>query len=1294
MRIPNGFIESARELFLVFRASCFFRAAFSRRYRVLFVPLAFVLSSAGCKNSIPDTASSEDQEQESLESIVSEPLRPVADRADGEPFFHLFSPEEVGIDFSNALSQNERFLAAFPESVAEMASGNVGNGVSSGDFDGDGLIDLYFVAQSQPDQLYRQVEPWKFENVTEKAGNVDGGDGSGTAPAFADIDNDGDLDLYVCFQKGSDKLYINQGDGTFVEEGEARGMGDAGPGVMASFCDYDRDGDLDCYLVRNFEPTSEIPPHVGGADRREQLLESGISVEESMLIKVGLPDILYRNDGEGHFTDVSEEAGLSEMRGMGLSATWWDGNNDQWPDLYVANDFSEPDRLYHNMGDGTFRDVAAEALSVLPWFSMGSDAADINNDGMLDVIGTDMAGTSHFEQKIRMGDINVTRHFLTYNFPKQFMNNTVYLNAGMGRFMETSRIMGLNSTDWTWAVRIADYDNDGLQDAFFTNGFYANARDSDRQLARQLMSKWEKEQGELSPGEPTSLFVDYLRERGFPEEVFSIEERPPLAQRNLIFKNAGDLKFENVTTDWGLDEELVSFGVTVTDLDGDGDLDIVANGLDGSIRLYRNDGTEGQRVSIALRGTQSNFFGIGSRVELKTKSGNQVRLLRASRGYQGGDHPEVHFGLGENEVIDQLIVEWPSGVRQEFSELAAGRKYTITEPSDVEGEIQPAIPPRFGPSKDADTLFAEEMSAQPEAVRHHEQYHHDYADQTLLPFQLSQMGPGVAVADIEGDGKEEIWLGGAFGQLGQLAYRDEGGVRRLNLEWRKSSNGDAFLEDMGGLFFDADGDDDLDLYVASGGVEAVGSDDDYRDRLYLNENGEFKKTDGALPDLHDSGSIVCAGDVDRDGDLDLFVGSRSIPQQYPAGAQSRLLINDGGVFKDGTAEIFESQSVVGEGLVTSAIWSDLNNDGWLDLLVTEEWGPVRTFLNRNGKLEENTRQSGIGDVLGWWNGIAAGDVDNDGDIDYAVSNWGLNTKYSIKNGKPVKIYFSDFDENGEMDIVEAKFDGDQMVPVRGRSCSTTQMPALAETFTTYRKFALATLPEIYTAQKLGEALSREANFLSSAILINDGAGKFEMRELPRLAQLSPSFGLALQDFDGDGNLDLLMAQNFYPNQIETGPNAGALGLYLKGDGKGDFEPVWPTESGFYVPEDARSLAIADLNKDHWPDAIVGINDGPMKTFLNRGKDKGGRILQVKLEGPRGNRTAVGARVTFATNKRKQSQEVYAGGSYLSQSTPDLFFGFAEDEKIRSASVTWPEGTESQFVEGFEGGVVTFKFREN
>lgn len=1229
-------------------------------------------------------------------AVESEPLHSAEGGVSDGPLFTVVTPEESGIDFKNEMPADVRLSAAFSSNIAKGAvAGNLGSGVSSADYDGDGLTDLYFVGQVDSNKLYRQTSPWVFEDVTEKAGvAMKDGKQCGTGAAFADIDNDGDLDLYACDQDGADKLFVNLGDGTFSEESVARGVGDEGPSVMAAFIDYDRDGDLDFYLVRNRIPgeTGNLPPEL--ENREKVLLDAGISVEESGGLRVGTPDFLYRNDGTGHFEEVSKETGIGDFRGMGLSATWFDANGDHWPDLYVSNDFGVPDRLFHNMGNGTFEETAADSFPFLSWFSMGSDAGDLNNDGMIDLIGTDMSGTSYYEQKIRSGDMRFTWHFLTYSFPKQLMQNTVFLNAGVGRFYEVSRIAGLNSSDWTWAVRIADYDSDGKQDVFFSNGYYANARDSDRQLAKILLEEWQQSRGEIKPGAPTERFVDFLKEQGFEDEVFDISARPPLAQKNLLFRNEGDMKFSNVSDDWGLTEQVVSFGTTVSDLDNDGDLDIVCNGLDGSIRVYRNEGKAGNRAVVRLQGVESNRFGIGAKVTIESASGLQTRLMMASRGYLGGDQPEVYFGLGNDEKIDRLLVEWPSGEHQEFADLAVGQKFTVTEPVDPDVTPDPVEWPRFGPKKDSATKFTEAPAALPRTPMHVEQYYNDFADQLLLPKQMSQMGPGLAIADIDADGREEIWLGGALGQLSQVVYRDGDGVRRLMRTWGIGLRNDALPEDMGGLFFDADGDNDQDLYIVSGGVEFGENAPELQDRLYLNDGGEFTRAPAnALPALRDSGSVVCAADYDHDGDLDLFVGTRSIPLQYPAPAKSRILRNDRGVFVNATAEVMPGKGDGLEGLVTSALWSDINGDGWVDLLVTEEWGPVRVFTNKEGKLEDTTLEAGIAGVLGWWNGIAGGDIDNDGDIDFAVSNWGLNTKYKAKEDKPSRIYFSDFDHDGDTDIVEAKYNGDTLVPVRGRSCTTTEMPMLAKKFTTYRKFATATLADIYTDTGLNEAISHQANHLSSSILINDGTGKFEVKDMPRFAQYSPGFGIALQDFNGDGNLDILMDQNFYPNQIETSPADNSVGILLTGNGKGEFEPIWPAESGFFVPEDARSLAVADLDGDNWPDVVVGNNNGPMKTFLNSKDGRSGHMLKVVLEGPKGNPTAIGATALMTTAAgRTQMQEVYAGGSYLSQSTANLFFGLGKDEQVKVIEVRWPDGTTSKFVEGFEGDSVTLKHR--
>ena len=1084
----------------------FFSAPFFSQLRVGIFFLCLLLLCSCAEQKVGE-ANQSTVGAKGLERIKSFPLTKSVQLTSGESLFQALPPEETGVDFRNEVSAAHR-----------IRLGNIGTGVASGDIDQDGKIDLYFTGQDSGNRLYRQVGEWKFEDVTESAGGLDGQGATSTGPAFADIDNDGDLDLYVCNQDAANQLYINRGDGTFQEEASVRGVDSDSSSTMSAFCDYDLDGDLDLYLLTY---------------RRPDLVDSGILATRKNL---GERDILFQNDGAGHFTDVTREVGMDIGPGLGLSATWWDYNNDQWPDLFVANDFEVVDRLFHNRGDGTFVDVAAEAFPFLPWFSMGSDAADLNNDGLCDLIATDMAGTSHYQSKVQMGDIRNTANFLRDSFPKQFMRNTLFVNSGVGRFYESGYLTGMAASDWTWSVRIADFDNDGFQDVFFGNGYYINARDSDRELAQRIIDERQrKNPGSIEP------IHDFLRERGFPEEVLQVESRKPLVQKNLAFRNRGNLQFDSVSEDWGFDEENVTFGATVVDLDGDGDLDIISNGLDDSIRLYRNESDSGSRVVVELKGTQSNRFGIGAKVTIETGGKQFTRWLRASRGYQGSDHPEVQFGLGVHEEIDRLVVNWPSGIVQEFQDLEAGFRYVIEEPAENPGTLPSAQAPFFGPGPNLSTKFQEVDSSVPSPAVHLEQYYNDFTDQLLLPFQLSQLGPGIAVGDLKPDGKNEIWLGGGMGQQGQFVSHDDKGVLRKREFFHNAARADSASEDMGGIFLDVNGDDHLDLFVVSGSVEWGENAEQLRDRLYLND-GEGKlmaASSGSVPELFDCGSVAAAADYDRDGDLDLFVGSRVSPGQYPVAVNSRILRNDGGKFVEATAQVLGSEDATIKGLTTSALWSDFDNDGWVDLAVAQEWGPVRIFLNKQGKLTELTgadaRSNPVGQSpVGWWNGIAGGDFDNDGDIDLVATNFGFNTKYQIKEGKPREIFYSDFDGDGRMDLVEAKYEKGVLLPERGRSCSTLAMPSLSEKFPTYRKFASATLKDIFSEKGLADAYSLSASHLASSIFINDGSGNFEVRELPRLAQISPSMGVVVQDFDADGNLDIVLAQNFYPNQIETG----------------------------------------------------------------------------------------------------------------------------------------------------------------
>ena len=1190
--------------------------------------------------------------------IDSKPLDERTDESGG-PLFEELSADRTGIDFTFEWDPPVRYKWIFDNTV--------GGGVALGDYDGDGRSDIYLLRPFLGSRLFRNLGDFRFEDVTDGAGVEDGG-AWGMGATFADLDNDGDLDLYVCGYDSPNRLYENRGDGTFVERAEESGLDFKGASVMMAFADYDRDGDLDGYLL-----TNRYIPATGGIieaslkkkdgrliipDELSELV--GIMIKpdgREKVIKVGQEDRLYRNNGDGTFTDVTGEAGIVG-RDMGLGVVWWDFDHDGWPDIYVSNDFYGPDRLYRNNGDGTFTDVIEKTVPHTPWFSMGTDVADINNDGLLDLFASDMAATSHYKAKANMGEMDEQSWFLTSAQPPQYMANTVYLNSGTDRFFEVSRLLGVASTDWTWSVKFADFDNDGWADLFVTNGMTRSWFNSDMRAKLYTL-------GGLSTEEGGRLYL----------------EAPPLRESNLVFRNLGGSRFQSPDDTWGLGHIGVSFGAATGDLDGDGDLDLVVNNFEETVSVYRNHSSGGNRIKIRLIGTASNRYGVGALVRLRTRSGSQVRYLTLARGFASADDPIVHFGLGEDEMVDEITVEWPSGRTQKLRSLASNRFYTITEPeiSTPGVEREEKLRRIFERIED----FAE--------VVHREKPYDDFADQPLLPNKMSQLGPGLAWGDFDGDGIEEFFVGGGSGQAGrlyQVHYADGDYKTSAGFSFEK----DSLSEDMGALFFDADSDGDLDLYVVSGGVDRWAFDKALGDRLYLNNgHGDFTEaTKDALPKNSESGSCVTGGDFDRDGDLDLFIGGRYIPRNYPLTPVSRLLRNEGGRFSDVTEEL--APELGRTGLVTGALWSDADGDGWLDLLVTHEWGPIKLYRNVDGRiLEDATEEAGLSERLGWWNSIVGGDVDNDGDIDYAVTNFGLNTKYHASVEEPTVLYYGDFGPYESLRLVEAGYEGSNLYPVRGKSCSTDAMPHLALNFDTFHKFASSSLGQIYSSRDLKSAHRYEVNSLESGVLINDGNGDFVFASLPQIAQAAPGFGAVLTEVDGDGNLDLYIVQNFFGPQPETGRMDGGLSLLLRGMGDGRFDPVWPNKSGLVVSGDAKALTAADFDRDGWVDFALTVNDGSMVGFLNSGSDVN-RSFSVKLIGKPGNVAAAGARVTvLRSDGINQTAEIYAGSGYLSQSSNTLFFGLGKSASVSEVKVRWPDGKETRHT--VEGDVRRVEFEQ-
>ena len=1168
---------------------------------------------------------------------------PTASRS--STLFERLPGQQTGIDLVHEFPKNVPF-----ELLQDQGSGA---GVCLGDYDGDGEADIFLTNYDRGNRLYRNLGRWRFEEVTGQA-RVSAKGRWCSGAAFVDIDNDGDLDLSVCVFNAPNLLFVNQGDGTFEEQAPAFGLDFRGASVMTAFADYDKDGRLDAYLLthrlnvgtdhrlpRNSKEafTRTVVQAAGGRQAtvnpayRElfEIMDKGQGRMELMI--AGQQDYLYHNNGGGKFRIVNAEAGI-RGNDIGLAATWWDFNDDGWPDLYVSNDYKGPDRLYRNNGDGTFTDVVRSAAPHVPWSSMGADVADINNDGRMDLMATEMSGSSHFRRMLVSGDAEKERWFLIAADPPQHQRNAVFLNTGTDHVMEVAHLTGLESTDWTWSPKFGDLDNDGWVDLFIANGMSRDFVNSD------LLSR--------------------MKERGSP----GWSNMPVLREANLAFRNRGDLRFQSAGQEWGLDQVSASYGAAFADFDRDGDLDLVVTNFGEPVSVYRNTGTAGHRALIRLKGTRSNSWGIGATVRVETAAGQQAQYLTVTSGFISANEPLAHFGLGAEERIGRLMVEWPSGHRQTFENLEAGRFYTITEPDD-------AAPPRTK-AEPSPALF--QRGTQFEGLRHVETDYNDFLREPLLPWKLSQLGPGLAVGDVNGDGLEDLYLGGAAGQNGMLSIHQPNGVFRQHpqacFELEKAG------EDMAALFFDADGDGDQDLYVVSGGVECEPGDPVLRDRLYLNDGkGNFRKApDGTLPDLRDSGSVVAAADFDRDGDLDLFVGGRCIPGRYPLTPNSRLLRNERGKFAELTDQF--APNLRQSGLVTSAIWSDANGDGWLDLLVTHEWGPVTLFLNHQAHLADRTLKAELAGRLGWWNGIAARDLDGDTDIDYVVTNFGLNTKYRPSLPKPVLAYYGDFDGTGRKHLVAAYYEGETIYPMRGRSTLLAVIPSLAEKFTSFQSFARATLEDAYTPKGLAAAQRFEVNTPESGALLNDGTGRFVFRALPRLAQASPAFGVALAEVDGDGHADLYLAQNFYSPQPETGRMGGGLSLLLRGVGDGSFTPVWPKESGLIAPGDAKALAVTDLNDDGWPDSVVAINNGGLMAFENRGS-KTNRVLSIRLQGKPGNPTAIGARVTVRLDDGSaQTVEMNAGGGYLSQSTSTLTFGLGRDKQVRETEVRWPDGRTS------------------
>jgi len=1034
---------------------------------------------------------------------------------------------------------------------------------------------------------------------------------------FVDINNNGRLDIYVCRFNAPNLLYINQGDGTFKEMAHAYGLDVKDSSVMAAFCDYDRDGWLDVYITCNLLDHITHPS--------------------------GQRGYLFHNNRNGTFTDVTDRAGISGET-QSHSATWWDYDNDGWPDLYVANDYGIPDKLYHNNRDGTFTDTIDSVLPHTTFYSMGSDLGDVNNDGLIDLFVADMAGSSHQKDQNSVAESR-GRSEDPHNpaaAPK-YPRSALFLNTGIGRCLEAAYLAGIAATDWTWSVRLEDLDNDGRLDLFATNGFN---RDHNPDVLNHMMKLETRE-----------------------ERIRVMYDSPVLAETHFAFRNLGNLQFESVGADWGLNQKGVSFGAAFGDLNGDGNLDLVYTNYQSGVTILRNDCDTGHCANIDLRGTVSNRLGVGAIVRIESALGIQVRQLVLARGYMSSSEPMLHFGLGRDEVIRRMTVTWPSGHVQSFENLPVDRRFTVTEPS-----MPISIP--ANPNQPAGQ-FEEVSKAKGLALVSRDEAVDETYTQKLLPVRLNRRGPSLAVGDIYGSGADDVVVGGTTLVPLRILHGTASGTF-LPTDAADIATG-TVADDGPLLLFDARGTGGTDLLVTKGGNGLPVDDPEYQPRLFLNDgHGSFTPAPvDALPPLPLNAGVIAAADFDHSRRLGFFIGGRVLPHQYPLSPRSALLANRGGKFEDVTDALAPGLREVG--MVTAALWSDVDGDGWPDLLLTLEWGDVKYFHNNQGKgFEDWTEKAGFAAAgTGWWTSIAAADFNGDGRLDYVVGNVGLNTQYHADSDHPALLFSGDLSGGGSTQLIEAYYEGDRLYPWRSRRDMAAAIPSIVKRYPRNDSYARATLSEIFGEEKLAKARRFASTELRSGVFLSQPDGTYRFEPLPRIAQISPIQGLVAGNFGGD-HADIYAIQNSYAPIPSVGRFDGGLSQLLRGDGHGHFTTVPPAESNLVVPGDAKALVVLDLDQDGWPDFLVTRNNNTMLAFRNRGV-AGHKSLRVVLRGPAGNPTAVGARITVElADGSTQTSEVYAGSGYYSQSTAACFFGYPDPSPPRKIHIRWPSGLTAEY----------------